>query len=52
MLKGVDLPIPSSLHVDEIAKEAKTFRTSIFRDWTRLNAVLKRFEVVIGKRWL
>lgn len=51
-VKGADLPIPSDLDIDEIAEEAQIFRVSIFRDWTRLNAILKRFELTIQKRWM
>ncbi|CZT24547.1 uncharacterized protein RCC_10272 [Ramularia collo-cygni] len=52
MRTGADLPIPSGLDIDEIAVEARRFRMSIFRDWTRLNAILKRFEFKIQKRWM
>lgn len=52
ILQGADLPIPSDLDIDEIAREAQRFRVSIFRDWTRLNAVLKRFELTIQRRWM
>lgn len=51
-MKGADLPIPSDLDIGEIEDSAEIFRISIFRDWTRLNAILKRFESVIQKRWM
>ena len=31
---------------------AHEFSISIFKDWLKLNAILKRFEAVIHKRWL
>ena len=49
---GVDLPIPQKHSFEEIAKLAKDFATSIFADWIKLSAIVKRFEGVIGKRWL
>jgi hypothetical protein len=50
--KGVDLPIPKKLSHAEIAKLARAFSLSIFKDWSKLNAILKRFEGTIHKRWL
>jgi hypothetical protein len=36
----------------EIRALATSFSSSVFSDWTKLNAILKRFEAVIRKRWL
>ena len=49
---GTDLPIPKKLSDEEISKLATRFSHSIFADWSTLNAVLKRYETTIQKRWL
>ncbi|KAK5123506.1 hypothetical protein LTR85_002544 [Meristemomyces frigidus] len=49
---GMDLPTPAKLTSDEIKQHGMRFSTSIISDWTRLNAVLKRYQGVIEKRWL
>jgi hypothetical protein len=49
---GSDLPIPKELNIKEIHALATSFSSSVFSDWTQLNAILKRFEAVIRKRWL
>lgn len=41
---GTDLPIPKKLEVEEVKELALGFSTRILKDWTKLNAVLKRFE--------
>lgn len=50
--KGIDLPVPKKLSHEEVATLARSFSVSIFKDWSRLNAILKRFETTIQKRWL
>ena len=50
--QGTDLPIPKKLSYEEIAQHAARFSKSIFVDWTKLNAIVKRFEPAIQKRWL
>ncbi len=43
--KGLDLPSPrKDLSTAEARKLAVGFATSVLRDWTALNAILKRFE--------
>ncbi|KAK0845627.1 hypothetical protein LTR03_007375 [Friedmanniomyces endolithicus] len=43
--KGLDLPSPrKDLSTTEARKLALGFATSVLRDWTALNAILKRFE--------
>lgn len=49
---GLDLPVPKDLTVKQIRTHATSFSHSIFSDWTQLNAILKRFEATIRKRWL
>ncbi|KAK3072998.1 cell agglutination protein Mam3 [Teratosphaeriaceae sp. CCFEE 6253] len=50
---GLDLPIPRrDLSKDDMQRLAVGFSTSVLRDWTRLNAIIKRFEYTIQKRWL
>ncbi|KAK3713180.1 cell agglutination protein Mam3 [Vermiconidia calcicola] len=49
---GIDLPIPKNLPIDEIKSHAAAFSTSILKDWTTLNAIVKRFEATIQKRWV
>lgn len=49
---GLDLPVPKDLTVKQIHTHATSFSHSIFSDWTQLNAILKRFEATIRKRWL
>lgn len=49
---GTDLPIPSKLTNEELERHAIRFSTSILKDWTALNAIIKRFEATIQKRWL
>lgn len=46
------MPVPKKLTNDEIAVLARKFSHQIFADWTKLNAILKRFEEVIQKRWM
>ncbi|PPJ59583.1 hypothetical protein CBER1_01153 [Cercospora berteroae] len=50
--KGTDLPIPASLSDGEIERATKRFSASIFKDWTKLNAIVKRYEGTIQKRWI
>ena len=50
--KGIDLPIPKNLSHEAVSKLARGFSVSIFKDWSKLNAILKRFEAPIQKRWL
>ncbi|KAM3419280.1 hypothetical protein BST61_g5217 [Cercospora zeina] len=49
--RGTDLPIPASLSTEDIERATKRFSASIFKDWTKLNAIVKRFEGTIQKRW-
>jgi len=49
---GTDLPVPKKLSNDEIARLSRGFSFEIFKDWTKLNAILKRYEEVIQKRWM
>ncbi|EMD00144.1 hypothetical protein BAUCODRAFT_145454 [Baudoinia panamericana UAMH 10762] len=48
---ATDLPRPSKLSKEEMVKHALRFSTGVYRDWTRLNAILKRFEGTIQRRW-
>ena len=49
---GTDLPMPNkTLTKADVQHHAKIFATSIFKDWTLLNAIIKRFESTIQKRW-
>lgn len=50
--KGVDLPIPRELSIEEVTRYGREFAVSIFKDWTQLNAIVKRFEGTIQKRWM
>ena len=50
--QGVDLPIPRKLTPDETQSATRDFSASIFKDWTSLNALLKRFELVVQRRWM
>lgn len=50
--KGIDLPVPRELSVKETSQAARAFSLCIFKDWTKLNAIIKRFEGTIQKRWL
>lgn len=52
LCNGWDLPSPKPLELDQIRSLANTFAHDIFADWTNLNAILKRFEALIQKRWL
>lgn len=49
---GTDLPIPKKLTKDEISALARKFSHQIFADWTKLNAILKRYEEVVQRRWM
>lgn len=49
--KGYDLPIPKKLSIQATTQSARELSTSIFKHWTALNAVIKRFEPTIQKRW-
>ena len=49
---GTDLPMPKKLSNDEIRELARKFSQQIFADWTQLNAILKRYEEVVQKRWM
>jgi len=48
---GIDLPSPRELTVREISIEAPRYSARVLKNWCELNACLKRFEVVIRKRW-
>lgn len=50
--KGVDLPIPKRLTLEETSQCARELRLSIIKHWTKLNAIVKRFEGTIHKRWM
>jgi hypothetical protein len=50
--KGLDLPVPKDIDVAQTRALAKSFSHKIFADWTQLNAIVKRFESLIRKRWL
>ena len=49
---GHDLPVPKKLTRDEIGDLARKFSHQIFADYTQLNAILKRYEEVVQKRWM
>ncbi|KXT16820.1 hypothetical protein AC579_6795 [Pseudocercospora musae] len=49
---GKDLPVPKKLSTQETRCAARHFAISIFKDWTQLNAIIKRFEATIQKRWM
>ncbi|SMQ50027.1 unnamed protein product [Zymoseptoria tritici ST99CH_3D1] len=49
---GHDLPIPATLTIEETRVAAQRFSYAIFRDWTQLNAIIKRFEGTLQKRWM
>lgn len=49
---GTDLPIPKKLSNDEIGKLARSFAHEIFADWGSLNAILKRYEDLVQRRWM
>lgn len=49
---GSDLPVPKELNMKQIHELATSFSHSVFADWIKLNAILKRFEAVVRKRWL
>ncbi|KAK4508092.1 hypothetical protein PRZ48_001830 [Zasmidium cellare] len=49
--KGIDLPVPRKLSIQETTQCARELSTSIFKHWTQLNAIIKRFEGIIQKRW-
>ncbi|EME89540.1 uncharacterized protein MYCFIDRAFT_86406 [Pseudocercospora fijiensis CIRAD86] len=49
---GKDLPVPKKLGTEETRSAARHFTISIFKDWTQLNAIIKRFEATIQKRWM
>ncbi|KAK0338092.1 cell agglutination protein Mam3 [Friedmanniomyces endolithicus] len=49
--KGLDLPSPrKDLSTAEARKLAVGFATSVLRDWTALNAILKRFEETVAQK--
>ena len=49
---GTDLPMPNkALTRPEIEQHALVFATSIFKDWTLLNAIVKRFEGKCLPKW-
>jgi hypothetical protein len=50
--KGLDLPVPKNVNLVQTRALAKSFSHQIFHDWTQLNAIIKRFEPLIRKRWL
>lgn len=49
---GIDLPVIAPLPIEKLIVETRSQSIHIFRTWIQLNAVLKRFEAVIRKRWL
>lgn len=50
--KGVDLPIPQTLSPQETESAAKEFSKQVMKNWTMLNAIAKRFEHTIQRRWM
>jgi hypothetical protein len=50
--RGVDLPVPKDVDLVQTRALAKSFSYNIFSDWSQLNAIVKRFEPLIRKRWL
>lgn len=48
----VNLPAPRNIDVEHLKPLANDFSRRIFDDWTGLNAILKRHELTIRKRWL
>jgi hypothetical protein len=50
--QGIDLPVPKDVDLVQTRALAKSFSYNIFSDWTQLNAIIKRFEPLIRKRWL
>ncbi|OQO03799.1 hypothetical protein B0A48_10439 [Cryoendolithus antarcticus] len=48
---NVDWPIPKELSAPELRDLAISFSNTIFSNWTQLNAIMKRFELVLQKRW-
>lgn len=44
--------MPRELDTKTTKAAAKHFSTAIFKDWTRLNAIVKRYEAVIQRRWM
>lgn len=48
----MDLPSPRDLDLTEIKLEAGRYVTRILGNWTTLNGYLKRFELIIQRRWL
>nr|OQO28463.1 hypothetical protein B0A51_05542 [Rachicladosporium sp. CCFEE 5018] len=48
---NVDWPIPKELSASELRDLAISFSNTIFSNWTQLNAIMKRFELVLQKRW-
>ncbi len=49
---GAHPPVPRELSLAEIRQNASRISHHVLADWTKLNAILKRFEVPIRKRWL
>jgi len=50
--RGLDLPVPKDVNLVQTRALAKSFSHKIFSDWTQLNAIIKRFEPLIRRRWL
>ena len=50
--QGLDLPVPKDVGLVKVGRLAKSFSHNVFSDWTQLNAIIKRFEPLIRKRWL
>lgn len=50
---GIDLPAPNEeLSLADIKAKALQCSVQIFKNWTQLNTVIKRFDAVIQKRWI
>lgn len=49
---GTDLPVPKKLTDDELADLARKFSHRVLTNWARLNAILKRYEDAVQRRWM
>jgi len=49
---GLDIPIPKEFNHRKTAEESRKYTVMIFKSYTKLNLILKRFEAILQKRWL
>ena len=49
---GLDIPVPKECNLEETQSECTKYAVLVFKGYTRLRMIVKRFDRIIEKRWL